>query len=129
MKNEKNYMGFLISKVWQILKHFGGAFRWAQTSYFWRVWCGIEPKVRSLPNVEILSITVGRSEDIGIEYVPDFCENVSPSFSHSKLQKVYIWILYMMCKNMLLLQISVCYLAFLSHIVLKILLPIWVPPM
>ena len=35
MKNEKNYMGF--RKVWQILKFFVGAFRQAQTSYFWRV--------------------------------------------------------------------------------------------
>ena len=37
MKNEKNYVGFLIPKVWQILKHFVGAFHQAQTSYFWRV--------------------------------------------------------------------------------------------
>ena len=36
MKNEKNYMGFHIPKVWQILKRFAGVFRWAQTSYFWR---------------------------------------------------------------------------------------------
>ena len=26
MKNEKNYMGFCIPKVWQILKRFAGAF-------------------------------------------------------------------------------------------------------
>ena len=38
MKNEKTYMGFCIPNVWQILKHFMGAFRWAQTSYFWRVY-------------------------------------------------------------------------------------------
>ena len=31
MKNEKNYMGFRIPKVWQILKRFAGAFRWAHT--------------------------------------------------------------------------------------------------
>ena len=37
MKNEKNYMGFLVTKIWQILKHFSRAFCWAQTSYFWRV--------------------------------------------------------------------------------------------
>ena len=37
MKNEKNYVGFRIPKVWQILKRFVGASRWAQTSYFWRV--------------------------------------------------------------------------------------------
>ena len=37
MKNEKNYMGFLIHKIYQILKRFAGTFRWAQTSYFWRV--------------------------------------------------------------------------------------------
>ena len=37
MKNEKNYMGFRIPKVWQILKHFTGAFHRAQTSYFWRL--------------------------------------------------------------------------------------------
>ena len=38
MKNEKNYMGFHIPKVWQILKRFAGAFHQAQTSYFWRVY-------------------------------------------------------------------------------------------
>ena len=37
MKKEKNYMGFLIPKVWQILNHFAGAFHQAQTSYFWGV--------------------------------------------------------------------------------------------
>ena len=37
MKKEKNYMGFLIPKVWQILKCFAGAFHQAQTSYFWGV--------------------------------------------------------------------------------------------
>ena len=26
MKNEKNYVGFSIPKVWQILKHFSGTF-------------------------------------------------------------------------------------------------------
>ena len=31
MKNEKNYMGFLITKVWQILKCFSRAYRQAQT--------------------------------------------------------------------------------------------------
>ena len=31
MKNEKKYMGFRIPKVWQILKHFAGTFRQAQT--------------------------------------------------------------------------------------------------
>ena len=41
MKNYKNYMGFRIPKVWQILKHFAGVFRWVQTSYFWRVTCYI----------------------------------------------------------------------------------------
>ena len=30
-------MGFLITKIWQILKHFAGTLSWAQTSYFWRV--------------------------------------------------------------------------------------------
>ena len=34
MKNEKNYMGFHIPKVWQILKRSAGAFHQAQTSYF-----------------------------------------------------------------------------------------------
>ena len=37
MKNEKNYMGFLITKIWQILKRSSRALSWAQTSYFWRV--------------------------------------------------------------------------------------------
>ena len=37
MKNEKNYMGFLIHKIKQILKRFAGTFCWAQTSYLWRV--------------------------------------------------------------------------------------------
>ena len=39
MKNEKNYVGFLITKIWQILKRFSRALSWAQTSYFWRVCC------------------------------------------------------------------------------------------
>ena len=39
MKNEKNYMGFLIPKEWQILKHFAGAFHQAQNSYFRWVMC------------------------------------------------------------------------------------------
>ena len=30
-------MGFLIHKVWQILKRFSRQLSWAQTSYFWRV--------------------------------------------------------------------------------------------
>ena len=34
---EKNYMGFLIHKIWQILKHFSRQLSWAQTSFFWRV--------------------------------------------------------------------------------------------
>ena len=37
MKNEKNYVGFLMSKVWQILKHFDGTFHWAQTLKLWGV--------------------------------------------------------------------------------------------
>ena len=37
MKNEKNYMGFRIPKVWQILKHFTGIFHWAQTLKLWGV--------------------------------------------------------------------------------------------
>ena len=40
MKNEKNYVGFLIHKLWQILKYFSRALSWAQTSYFWRVSSG-----------------------------------------------------------------------------------------
>ena len=35
MKNEKNYMGFLIIKIQQILKRFGGTKTLAKTSYFW----------------------------------------------------------------------------------------------
>ena len=31
MKYEKIYKGFLMSKVWQILKHFAGTFHQAQT--------------------------------------------------------------------------------------------------
>ena len=38
MKNEKNYMGFLIHKVRQILKRFSRALGWAQTSYLWAVY-------------------------------------------------------------------------------------------
>ena len=34
---KKNYVGFLITKIWQIFKHFSRALSWAQTSYFWRV--------------------------------------------------------------------------------------------
>ena len=41
MKNEKNYMGFLIHNIWQILKRFSGALIWVQTSYFWRVYTEI----------------------------------------------------------------------------------------
>ena len=37
MKNEKNYVGFIIHKTWQILKRFSRALICAQTSYFWRV--------------------------------------------------------------------------------------------
>ena len=37
MKNEKNYMGFLIHKIWHILKRFSRALSWAQTSYLWGV--------------------------------------------------------------------------------------------
>ena len=37
MKNEKYYAGFLIIKIWQILKRFGGTKTLAKTSYFWRV--------------------------------------------------------------------------------------------
>ena len=37
MKNEKNYLGFLLHKIWQILKHFSRALSWAQTFYFWAV--------------------------------------------------------------------------------------------
>ena len=33
-KRKKNYLGFRIPKVWQILKSFVGAFHQAQTSYF-----------------------------------------------------------------------------------------------
>ena len=37
MGNEKNFMGFCIPKVWQILKHFAGTFRQAQTLKLWGV--------------------------------------------------------------------------------------------
>ena len=37
MKNEKNYMGFHIPKVWQILKRFAVHFHWAQTLKLWGV--------------------------------------------------------------------------------------------
>ena len=37
MKNEKNYIGFLIIKIQQILKRFGGTKTLAKTSYFWGV--------------------------------------------------------------------------------------------
>ena len=37
MKNEKNYMGFLIIKILQILKRFGGTKNLTKTSYFWGV--------------------------------------------------------------------------------------------
>ena len=46
MKNEKNYMGFRIPKVWQILKHFAGTFHWAQTLKLW----GVTRKVQRPPN-------------------------------------------------------------------------------
>ena len=37
-KRKKNYMGFLIHKIWQMLKRFSKAFQsWVQTSFFWRV--------------------------------------------------------------------------------------------
>ena len=38
MKNGKNYMGFFIIKIQQILKYFGGTKTLAKTSYFWGVW-------------------------------------------------------------------------------------------
>ena len=38
MKNEKNYVGFFIPKIWQILKHFAMSFHQALTSYFGRVY-------------------------------------------------------------------------------------------
>ena len=37
MKNGKKYVGFLIHKLYQILKQFVGKILWAQTFYFWRV--------------------------------------------------------------------------------------------
>ena len=37
MKNEKNYMGFLIIKIEQILKRFGGTKTLGKASYFWGV--------------------------------------------------------------------------------------------
>ena len=37
MKNEKNYMGFHIPKIWQILKWFDIHFHWAQTLKLWGV--------------------------------------------------------------------------------------------
>ena len=42
MKNEKNYMGFLITKIWQILKRFSRALSRAQTSYFGGVFNPVE---------------------------------------------------------------------------------------
>ena len=38
MKNEKNNAGFLIIKIQQILKRFGGTKTLAKTSHFWGVW-------------------------------------------------------------------------------------------
>ena len=43
-KIKKNYMGFLITKIWQILKRFYRALSWAQTTYFWRVYYYTEEK-------------------------------------------------------------------------------------
>ena len=36
-RTKKNYMGFLIHKIWQIFKRHSRAICWAQTSYFWGV--------------------------------------------------------------------------------------------
>ena len=36
-KKRKNYMGFLIIKIQQILKRFGGTKALAKTFYFWEV--------------------------------------------------------------------------------------------
>ena len=55
MKNEKNYMGFVMIKIWQILKHFYRALSWAQTSYFWRV----EWKEWKNPQFNFLSQNLG----------------------------------------------------------------------
>ena len=34
---KKNYVGFLLLYIWQILKHFALTKSWAQTSFFWRM--------------------------------------------------------------------------------------------
>ena len=37
MKNEKNYMDFLMIKIWQIFNRFGRSFHQAKTSYYWKM--------------------------------------------------------------------------------------------
>ena len=44
MKNEKNYIGFFITKTQQILKRFGGTKTLAKTSYFWGVRAGLSSR-------------------------------------------------------------------------------------
>ena len=45
MKNEKNYMGFHILKIQQILKRYGGTKALAKSSYFWVV-CACERETK-----------------------------------------------------------------------------------
>ena len=45
MKNEKNYVGFRILKVWQILKHFTGIFHQAETLKLGGVYCAQWAKI------------------------------------------------------------------------------------
>ena len=49
-------MGFLIKKIWQILKYFSRALSWASTSYFWRVY-----SVLHIILISMLNITFRRS--------------------------------------------------------------------
>ena len=56
MKNEKNYMGFLMSKLWQILKHLSGTFHRAKTLKLWGVnfvYYGIPPYAFIIIGIEM----------------------------------------------------------------------------
>ena len=50
MKNEKNYAGFLIIKIYQILKSSGGTKTLAKAFYFWGVPCCLLLNKRKIGN-------------------------------------------------------------------------------
>ena len=90
MKNEKkNYMDFLMIKIWQILKRFTRSFHQAQISYFWRVDWYITYRTCFI-KIQISGWKHGNTESQRIEKYNRFNSNIFQEFGQ-QMKEFFKW--------------------------------------